>query len=94
MYAMLCTRPDISFDVSVTSRYQSDPCNEHWTTMKHILKYLKGSKDKFQIYGEGELQVNGHTDSNFQGDLCRNEAGFSRYAYDVRRQLQYWARGP
>ena len=25
MYAMLCTRPDVSYALSVTSRYQSDP---------------------------------------------------------------------
>ena len=29
MYAMLCTRPDISHAVSVVSRYQSDPGPEH-----------------------------------------------------------------
>ena len=27
MYAMICTRPDVSFALSVTSRYQSDPGN-------------------------------------------------------------------
>ena len=25
MYAMICTRPDVSYSLSVTSRYQSDP---------------------------------------------------------------------
>ena len=29
MYAMLCTRPDIVHDLSVTSRYQSNPREEH-----------------------------------------------------------------
>ena len=29
MYAMICTRPDVSFALSVTSRYQSDPGMEH-----------------------------------------------------------------
>lgn len=29
MYAMTCTRPDVSFDFSVTSRYQGDPGMEH-----------------------------------------------------------------
>ena len=68
MYAMLCTRPDISYSVSVTSRYQSNPGNDHWMAVKHVLKYLKGTKDKFMIYGDGELQVNGYTDSDFQSD--------------------------
>ena len=36
--------------------------------MKYILKYLIGTKDKFLIYGENELQVKGYTKSDFQGD--------------------------
>ena len=68
IYAMLYTRPDISYAVSVTNRYQSNPGNDHWMAVKHILKYLKGTKDKFIIYGGNELQVNGYTDSDFQSD--------------------------
>ncbi|KAM0986185.1 hypothetical protein EV2_013807 [Malus domestica] len=29
MYAMICTRPDIAYAVSITSRYQSNPGLEH-----------------------------------------------------------------
>ncbi|XP_068315005.1 uncharacterized protein [Pyrus communis] len=29
MYAMICTRPDIAYAVSITSRYQSNPGSEH-----------------------------------------------------------------
>ena len=68
MYAMLCTRPDIYFSVSVTNRYQSNSGNDYWMVLKHILKYLRGTKDKFLIYGGGELQVNGYMDSDFQSD--------------------------
>ena len=55
MYAMLCTRPDIAHAVSVTSRYQSNPDEEHWTSMKCILKYLRRTKDMFLVFGNGEL---------------------------------------
>jgi hypothetical protein len=44
MYAMLCTRPDVSNTLSLTSRYQSDPGVEHWTAVKNILKYLNRIK--------------------------------------------------
>ena len=30
MYAMLCTRPDVAYALSVTSRYQSNPGEAHW----------------------------------------------------------------
>ena len=29
MYAMLCTRSDVSYALSMTSRYQSDPSESH-----------------------------------------------------------------
>ena len=57
MYAMLCTRPDIAHAVSVTSRYQSNPGEEHWTSIKCILKYLRRTKDMFIVFGNGELQI-------------------------------------
>ncbi|KAM1603271.1 hypothetical protein ACFX1Z_029893 [Malus domestica] len=38
MYAMICTRPDIAYAVSITSRYQSNPGSEHWTAVKTVLK--------------------------------------------------------
>ena len=45
MYAMLCTRLDICFEVGVVSRYQSNLGLKHWTAVKHILKYLRRMKD-------------------------------------------------
>ena len=41
MYAMLCTRLYIWFAVGMVSRYQSEPGEEHWIAVKHILKYLR-----------------------------------------------------
>ena len=34
IYAMLCIRLDIALVVSVTSRYQSNPDEEHWIAVK------------------------------------------------------------
>ena len=55
MYAMLCMRPDVSFALSVTSRFQSIYGEEHWAAVKNILKYLRRTKDLFLVYGEGDL---------------------------------------
>ena len=51
MYAMLCTRPDIRYAVSITSRYQSNPGSEHRSVIKTVLKYLRRTKDIFLVYG-------------------------------------------
>ena len=68
MYAMLCTRPDICYAVGIVSRYQSDPGEEHWIAMKHILKYLRRTRD-YMVYSSGSLETIGYTDSYFQGDI-------------------------
>ena len=47
MYAMLCTQPDVSYALSMTSRFQSDPGECHWIAIKNILKYLRRTKDIF-----------------------------------------------
>ncbi|KAK8943207.1 hypothetical protein KSP39_PZI008734 [Platanthera zijinensis] len=79
MYAMLCTRPDVSFALSMTSRYQSDPGECHWIAVKNILKYLRRTKDVFLVYGgEEELVVSGYTDASFQTDRddSKSQSGF------------------
>ena len=38
MYAMVCTRPDVSHAVSVVSRYMHNPGKDHWEAVKWILR--------------------------------------------------------
>lgn len=44
MYLSQCTRPDITFAVNKLSRFNANPGPKHWTAVKHILRYLKGTK--------------------------------------------------
>ena len=70
MYAMLCTRPDVSFAISVAGRFQSDPDMKHWTAVKNILKYLKRTKEMFLVYGgDQELVIKDYVDASFDTDL-------------------------
>ena len=65
MYAMLCTRPDVSYALSMTSRYQSDPGEHHWIAVKNILKYLRRTKEYFLIFGgDGKLAVKSYSDAS------------------------------
>jgi hypothetical protein len=58
MYAMLCTRPDVSYALCATSRYQSNYGDTHWTIVKNILKYLTRTKKVLLVFGgEEELDV-------------------------------------
>ena len=71
MYAMKSTRPDVAFAQNLTSRYQQNPGEAHWTAVKSILKYLRATRDTFLVYGGNpstELEFAGYCDASWKGD--------------------------
>ncbi|GJR52885.1 retrotransposon protein, putative, ty1-copia subclass [Tanacetum coccineum] len=71
MYAVRCTRPDVAFAQNLVSRYQQNPGKLHWVAVKHILKYLRNTRDMFLVYGgkpDTELNVTGFCDASWQSD--------------------------
>ena len=68
MYVMLCTRPDIYFAVGMVSKYQSNPGPEHYIAVKHILKYLRRTKDYMLMYDGDEFIPISYTDFDFMSD--------------------------
>ena len=73
------TRQDVSYALSVVSRYQADPGESHWAAVKNILKYLIRTKDTFLVYGgEDELGVKGYTDASYltDSDDSRSQSGY------------------
>eukprot|EP00253_Pinus_taeda_P018591 PITA_18591 len=74
MYAMVCTRPDIAHPVGVLSRFMSKPRKEHWTTVKWVFMYLRGTSDYALCY-QGRpglnrvLDIRGFVDADWAGDL-------------------------
>ena len=69
MYVMFCTRPDICYLVGMVSRYQSNPGPKHQQAVKHILKYLRRTRDYTLVYRCEDLIPIGYTDSDFQSDF-------------------------
>ncbi|KAL0416316.1 UNVERIFIED_CONTAM: Retrovirus-related Pol polyprotein from transposon TNT 1-94 [Sesamum latifolium] len=67
-YAVQCTRADVAYVLSVTSRYQAYAEETHWSAINTILKYLKRTKDMFLFYGGGELILKGYSNASFQSD--------------------------
>ena len=51
MYAMVCTRPDLSYAISLLSKYMADHCRDHWHALKWVLKYIKGTITKGLVFG-------------------------------------------
>ncbi|CAA0826242.1 cysteine-rich RLK (RECEPTOR-like protein kinase) 8, partial [Striga hermonthica] len=55
-----------------------NPGPEHWSAVKHILKYLRRTKEYMLIYQADELLPLGYTDSDFQADRdeSKSTSGF------------------
>jgi hypothetical protein len=52
MYAMLCTRPDLAYPISVVSQHMANPSLEHWIAIKRIFRYLQSTLEfKFCFRG-------------------------------------------
>ncbi|GJY60929.1 retrotransposon protein, putative, ty1-copia subclass [Tanacetum coccineum] len=66
------TRPDVLLrGPKMTSRFQQNPGEPHWTAVKNILKYLRNTKDMFLVYGGNpstELRVECYCDAGFETD--------------------------
>lgn len=65
---LTCARPDISYIVKKPSRYFSEPSEEQWITVKHVLGYLKGTSEKELCYRKsdnGQLGLQAFSDANW-----------------------------
>ncbi|KAH9665312.1 hypothetical protein KPL70_020298 [Citrus sinensis] len=75
MYAMVCTRPDISQAVSMVSRYMHNPGKNQWLAVKWILRYLYGTVDVGLLFKKDcGQQCVGYCDSDFAGDLDKRRS--------------------
>ncbi len=45
MWGQLATRPDLSFAVSLLSRFQANPRIEHWKGLLHVIGYIRNTID-------------------------------------------------
>ena len=74
MYAMVCTRQDISQTVSVVSRYMSRLGKTHWQAVKWILIYLQGTSYACLEFGKNRDTLVGFVDSDYAADLDKQRS--------------------
>jgi len=79
MYLANSTRPDIAFAVNLLARYSAAPTKRHWAGVKHILRYLNGTRDFGLFYERGQdSTLIGYTDVGYLSDPhnARSQTGF------------------
>ena len=79
IYLTVCIRPDLSFIVFKLSQYFTEPTEQHFCTVKHVLRYLRGTKDKGLFYRKCDenLGIQAYSDENWAGDVTvRSTTGY------------------
>jgi hypothetical protein len=96
MYAMVYTRPGIAHAVGVLRRYMSKLGKEHWTTVKHGFRYLRGTANYGLCY-EGRpglnkvVNIHGFVDAYWSRDLDHS-ISTSRYVFNLFGGAISWMR--
>ena len=69
IYLANCTRPDNAFAIILLARFSAKPTKWHWNGVKHILRYIKGTKELGLFYKVGEYSnIKGYVDACYLSD--------------------------
>jgi hypothetical protein len=64
------TRPNLSYSVSILSRFMQEPRESHWNLAKRVLRYIQGTKDFDLLYKRNKkFTLVGYSDADFAGDI-------------------------
>ena len=86
------TLPDIRHAVGVVSQFSSAPTAIHWTAVKRILRYLKGTIDlQLKYDGGGSSIIEGHCDADW-GDCLESRRSTTGYAFHISGACVSWTR--
>jgi len=69
-YLVQGTRPDIAFAVGNVSRFNSNHGQVHWTAVKRIFRYLKGTINYSIFFScSNDLELHGFADADWDSDV-------------------------
>jgi len=68
IYLSNTSRPDLAFAAGVLSRFSVNPRKEHWQAAKHVLRYLKQTKDLGISFYKTHESLKAFVDADWAGD--------------------------
>lgn len=83
MYLMTGSRPDISFCISLLSRYMSNPGPAHWEAVKWLFRYIKGTNHLSLCYRKTDdsIKVEGYVDASYASDYDNRKSTSAYYIF-------------
>ncbi|CAI7931021.1 unnamed protein product [Closterium sp. NIES-54] len=92
MYAMMCTRPDLAYPISVLARFVGTGrhTTEHWQAAKRVLRYLRGTKDYvLTLGGPSPPLLSGFSESSYV-DSQPDRRSSQGYGFTLGSGLVSW----
>ena len=89
MYAMVCSRPDLSHALSVVSRFMANPGKEHWKAVQWIFRYLRGTSSACLQFETSRDGLVGYVNSDFAGDLDKRRS-LTGYVFTISGCAVSW----
>ena len=90
LYLSTRTRPDIAYAVSNVAKFCSNPSKQHWTAVKRIMRYIKGTIHLGLAYGRNEQKdCIGYSDADWGGD-SDDHRSTSGYIFQVGGAAISW----
>jgi hypothetical protein len=68
IYLVTGTRPDLAVATSTVAKFCEHPGPAHWTAVKRILRYLKGTSDWGLLFNPKNDTLVGYSDADWAGD--------------------------
>ena len=88
---LTATRPDLTFSVSMLSRFMESSKKSHWEAGKRVLRYLCGTVDEGIFYRKvKDSSLVGYCDNDWGGSIddCKSTSG---YVFSIGSGAISWA---
>ena len=67
-YVSISTRPDIAAAVGALSQHMAQPSSDHWSGVKRVFRYIKGTLNFGLRFSAGDATLHGYSDADWAGD--------------------------
>ena len=92
LYAAHATRPDILYAVITLAQFTEKPSTEHWTALKRVYRYLKGTANHKLTYGRNRpssIEPNRFVDADWGSNEHRKS--ISGYVFTIAGGAIAWS---
>ena len=82
VYAMVCTRPDLSFVVTKLSQHLASPTQGDLVTLKHVFQYIQGTVNQGLLFTKQNTELSAYCDADW-GSTCEDRRSITGYCFSL-----------